>query len=272
MDIEILKSEGGVLKFRWHDTNASLANALRRVIISEVPTLAIEDVIFIENGSPMSDEQVAHVLAMIPLTTPPGKYLPPNRCDEAEKAGKKCRVVLTLEARAEKEPLWVTSSMLISEDEEVKPANPNIRITKLPPGKALKLEAHAVLGKGKNHAKFQPGLAYYKFQPIVKIDYEHCKACSICVNSCPRGVFKLENSKVIVVNPDECSLCNLCVEKCPTKPKAVEVSYLKDAVIFTIESNGGMPPITILEEAINVFGEKFNNIKIKMLGEEKIAE
>jgi DNA-directed RNA polymerase subunit D len=272
MDIKVLKSEQAVLKFRWSNTNASLANALRRVIISEVPTLAIEDVIFFENGSPTSDEQIAHVLAMIPLTTPRDKYLPPDKCEEAEKEGKKCRVVLTLEARAEKEPLWVTSSMLISEDEEVKPVNPNIRITKLPPGRSIRLEAHAVLGKGKTHAKFQPGLAYYKFQPVIKVDYALCTACSTCVDVCPRSILKMEGNRVVVVAQDECSFCNLCVDKCPTKPKAIEVSYLKDTVIFTVESNGNMSPVEILEEAISVFKEKFNNIKVKTLGEEKVAK
>ncbi|MBO3762680.1 MAG: DNA-directed RNA polymerase subunit D [Thermoproteota archaeon] len=272
MDVEVLKNEQNVLKFRWHNTNSSLANALRRVIISEVSTLAIEDVIFFENGSPMSDEQIAHILAMIPLTSPRGKYFPPDKCEEAEKERKKCRVVLTLEARAEKEPLWITSSMLISEDEEVKPVNPNIRITKLPPGRSIKLEAHAVLGKGKTHAKFQPGIAYYKFQPVIKIDYKQCTACSICVTSCPRGILKMENNKIVVVNPDECSLCALCSDKCPTRPKAIEASYLKDTVIFTIESNGNMSPIEIVDEAISVFKEKFNNVKLKVLGAEKVAK
>lgn len=271
MDVEVLKNDGNVLKFKWHNVSASLANALRRVIVSEVPTLAIEDVIFFENGSPMSDEQIAHILAMIPLTTPRGKYLLPGEGEEA-KDEKKRRVVLTLEARAEKEPLWVMSSMLVSDDKEVKPVNPNIRITKLPPGKSIKLEAHAVLGKGKTHAKFQPGLAYYKFQPVIRVDYKQCTACSACIDVCPRNILKMENNKVVVTNPDECSLCNLCVDRCPIKPKAIDVSYLKDTVIFTIESNGNMSPIEIMEEAVNAFKEKFNNIKVKVLGEEKVAK
>jgi Na+-translocating ferredoxin:NAD+ oxidoreductase RNF subunit RnfB len=82
----------------------------------------------------------------------------------------------------------------------------------------------------------------------------------------------MEGNRVVVVAQDECSFCNLCVDKCPTKPKAIEVSYLKDTVIFTVESNGNMSPVEILEEAISVFKEKFNNIKVKTLGEEKVAK
>jgi len=266
MDVEILEKRDSILRFRWKGTNPSLANALRRVIISEVPTLAIEDVIFFKNESPMSDEQIAHILAMIPLTTPRGKYAFLDECEKQETSGKKCRVTLSLEAIAGKEPIWVTSSMLVSEDPEVKPVNPNIKITKLMPGKSLQLEAHAILGKGKIHAKFQPGIAYYKFQPVITIS-EKCNVCGICVSECPRKVLSIENNKLVVKNLDNCSLCKLCVEKCPSK--AIDVSFLEDTVIFTVESYGGMSPLDIVEEAVNVFKETFNRLKLEVQGEGK---
>lgn len=48
--------------------DASIANAFRRILIAEIPTLAIEDVFFLDNTSVIQDEVLAHRLGLIPLT------------------------------------------------------------------------------------------------------------------------------------------------------------------------------------------------------------
>ena len=48
--------------------DASVANAFRRIILAEVPTLAIEDVFIFNNTSIIQDEVLAHRLGLIPLT------------------------------------------------------------------------------------------------------------------------------------------------------------------------------------------------------------
>lgn len=48
--------------------DASIANAFRRILLSELPTLAIEDVFIYENTSIIQDEVLAHRLGLIPLT------------------------------------------------------------------------------------------------------------------------------------------------------------------------------------------------------------
>lgn len=47
--------------------NAAIANALRRILIAEVPTLAIETIYFINNTSVIQDEVLAQRLGLIPL-------------------------------------------------------------------------------------------------------------------------------------------------------------------------------------------------------------
>jgi DNA-directed RNA polymerase subunit D len=132
-------------------------NALRRLAISEVPTLAIDDVVILENSSVMHDEAVAHRLGLIPLRTDPGRFVMPHECDCGSTLGcAKCRVLLVLDAEATDKTKVVTSGEMVSEDEMVKPVSKDIPIVVLAPSQKLKFEAYARLGIGKQHAKWQP--------------------------------------------------------------------------------------------------------------------
>lgn len=55
------------IRFRLKNVSLAYANALRRIIISEVPTMAIEFVKLLENTSPLHDEFISHRLGLIPL-------------------------------------------------------------------------------------------------------------------------------------------------------------------------------------------------------------
>jgi DNA-directed RNA polymerase I and III subunit RPAC1 len=48
--------------------DASIANAFRRILLADIPTLAIEDVFILNNTSIIQDEVLAHRLGLIPLT------------------------------------------------------------------------------------------------------------------------------------------------------------------------------------------------------------
>jgi len=48
--------------------DASIANAFRRILLAEIPTLAIEDVFMFNNTSIIQDEVLCHRLGLIPLT------------------------------------------------------------------------------------------------------------------------------------------------------------------------------------------------------------
>ena len=58
-----------LIRFRLKNTNAAFANTLWWIIIAHVPTLAVEFVHVYENTSPLCDEQIAHWLGLIPMTS-----------------------------------------------------------------------------------------------------------------------------------------------------------------------------------------------------------
>lgn len=48
--------------------DAAIANAFRRILLAEVPTLAIDKCFIMDNGSVIADEVLAHRLGLVPLT------------------------------------------------------------------------------------------------------------------------------------------------------------------------------------------------------------
>ena len=146
------------VKFMLSGMKPRFANALRRAMIAEVPKLAIDEVEIHENTSLLYDEQLALRLALIPLKTDLSAFSP----DE--------RVSLTLEAISpEREGYTIVySKELISSDPKVEAAFENIPVVKLISvereiggiksiaRQKISLEAIARLGRGKEHAKWQP--------------------------------------------------------------------------------------------------------------------
>jgi DNA-directed RNA polymerase subunit D len=155
--IDILQKEEERIVIKFSNVPRQYVNAIRRLSISEVPTLAIDDVVILENSSVMHDEAIAHRLGLIPLRTDLDRFVMPHDCDCKSTLGcSKCRVLLVLDSEANEKTKVVISGELLSEDELVKPVSNDIPIVVLAPSQKLKFEAYARLGVGKDHAKWQP--------------------------------------------------------------------------------------------------------------------
>lgn len=155
--VDVIEKSSERIVVKFNNVPRQYVNSLRRLAISEVPTLAIDDVVMLENSSVMHDEAVAHRLGLIPLRTDPGRFVMPHECDCKSTLGcSKCRVLLVLDSEASDKTKVVTSGELVSEDELVKPVSKDIPIIVLAPNQKLKFEAYARLGTGKDHAKWQP--------------------------------------------------------------------------------------------------------------------
>ncbi len=54
--------------------DAPIANAIRRILLSEVPTMAIDKVLLFQNTSVIQDEVLAHRLGLIPIKADPRMF------------------------------------------------------------------------------------------------------------------------------------------------------------------------------------------------------
>ena len=69
MNVQLLDKQENSITFLFKGINPVIANTLRRLIINEVPVMAIEDVEFTKNSSALYDENIAHRLGLIPIKT-----------------------------------------------------------------------------------------------------------------------------------------------------------------------------------------------------------
>jgi DNA-directed RNA polymerase subunit D len=172
--IEILKKSEESIKFSVEGMKPSFANALRRIMITEVPTMAIEWVDFKKNDSALYDELIAHRLGLIPLTYDKKNYKLPEECREANVKDSQCFAKLKLKKKG---PCIVYSGDLESDDESVKPVFDKIPIVELLEDQEIELIAYSRLGYGKEHIKWQGAVVGYSIDDNGKITFE-VESCS----------------------------------------------------------------------------------------------
>ncbi|MFQ6063871.1 MAG: DNA-directed RNA polymerase subunit D [Candidatus Bathyarchaeia archaeon] len=258
MEVRILEKTDSTTRLIIKGADTPFMNALRRIMLSEVPSMAIDEVVVIENSSMLHDETLAHRLGLIPLKTDLDTYNLPEECPcKSEFGCNLCRVALTLEAEATENTTTIYSRNLNSENPDIIPVSEKIPIAKLAPEQKIKLEAYARLGKGKDHAKWQPvSNCAYRYMAEIEIDKKRCDACGKCVDICPKRVLAKVNKKIEVRNINECTLCQDCIDVCPEEPPAIKVEADKQTFIFDIESTGALPVERIVLEATNIIDKK----------------
>lgn len=211
------------------DITESLANAIRRSV-SEVPTLAIDDVEIYKNDSALYDELLSHRLGLVPLVT------------EKSMTGKtKIELKLTREG-----PCTVYSGDLKGGAEIV---HHDIPLTILSENNKLELVATAVLGLGTQHAKYIPGLCYYRHILEVK--------------SSP-DIDKIIQKTKGLIHPNKSGskwICDL-PESVVDDIVKIEKDAVKDTpeLLFVIESYGNMPAKDIFIKATEALADNLDEV------------
>ncbi len=161
VEVKLLEEDGKTVKVLLSDIPLSVANTLRRFTINEVPTMAVEEILMIENSSSMPNEVLAHRISLIPFISDIDRYRAPEECDCGSRLGcERCVVRYLLRAEARDRPITVYSGDMIPEEETtVKPVSPRIPIVKLAPGQRVEMELYVRVGRGRKNAKWQAAIS-----------------------------------------------------------------------------------------------------------------
>ena len=194
-----------------------IANALRRILLAEVPSMAIEKVIIFQNTSIIQDEVLAHRLGLIPIKADPTRFhflhdddgIPselntlvftldvactrvPNTTDTATAEEKYTHSLVTTA-----DLVWQPQgrqAAVYKDADTVRPYYDDIVIAKMRPGQSIEAELHVEKGIGAQHAKWSPvATASYRLMPEVRIVGEvRGEKARELVKKCPMRVFDIE--------------------------------------------------------------------------------
>ncbi|MGA1794137.1 MAG: DNA-directed RNA polymerase subunit D [Thermoplasmatota archaeon] len=258
-----------------------IVNALRRTLIADVPKMAIDEVEFhmgpirdeegneYDSNSALFDEMIAHRLGMVPIPTDLANYTFRDQCECNGAGCPHCTIIYVLNKKG---PCTVYSGDLQPlGDITLKIKEELIPVVKLKEKQALLIYATAILGRGKDHAKWQPVTTCgYKYYPKINVKDGCCYDPEACVGSCPREVFALEKGKVVVKNLENCDLCMNCIEHCEGSDgrgePAIEVSENPDKFIFTFETDGSILAKDALNYALTTLENKFEELREHVSG------
>ena len=145
MSLQIINQDEQKISVKLQGMPLQYANALRRICLNGVPIFAIDTVDILENTSILADEGIAHRLGLIPIKT---EFSSIDSNIESDK------VMLTLDSGDTTETRTIFSGDIQSQDNIIKPISEKIPIVTLAPNQRIKFEAHARLGRGTEHAKW----------------------------------------------------------------------------------------------------------------------
>uniref|UniRef100_A0A3Q2QK30 DNA-directed RNA polymerases I and III subunit RPAC1 n=1 Tax=Fundulus heteroclitus TaxID=8078 RepID=A0A3Q2QK30_FUNHE len=239
--IDVVHLDENSMEFDMVGIDAAIANAFRRILLAEVPTMAIEKVFIYNNTSIVQDEVLAHRLGLIPIKADPRLFEFKNTEEEASEID---TIKLQLKIKCSRNPRASKDSsdpqelylnhMVYSKDIEwvpignqadvfadscIRPVHDDILIAQLRPGQELDIIMHCVKGIGKKVAK----------------------VVNSRLDTCSREVLRHSDLK-----------------------NCVKLGRVRDHFIFTVESTGILPPDVLVTEAIQVLMAKCQSFLSEM--------
>lgn len=246
-----LKGNKGILKIE--DTDVYFVNSLRRVMLAELPKLAIDDVIIYDNTSPLFDEIISHRLGLIPIPTDLKILAFRSECTCSGKGCPTCTVRYTLSKEGEG---VVYSGDLQPEHPSFAITETKIPIVELTKDQRVILEVEAVLGRGRDHAKWQTVLApRYRFDSVLSFDKKRLNDVKAFVKELPEDLVEFKGDKLQLKDSTKESMLEMLLEK--ADEELITITKDPSKMTFTFETDGSMSAKDALIESSAILSKKY---------------
>lgn len=274
--LRIRHSERDQILFDIVQIDAPLANAIRRILLVEIPTFAIEHVFVHTNTSIMHDEQLAHRLGLVPLLIDPHSFRTWKQNDHVTedntikfRLNVECRKRSDAPRDEEATPdlLYVKHNVFSEQMKYIpmtgqdlllkgvipRPVHDDILLCKLRPGQAIDVEMHATKNIGREHAKWSPVCtASYRMLPEVTILEQPVEEIAHRLRKlCPTNVFDIEDEALRVARSMECTMCRECIREEPFS-RFIELTRRRDHFVFDVESTGALQASVLVVDALKI--------------------
>lgn len=247
--VKITEAGANHVDFELSNVDLAFANSIRRVIMAEVPTMAIDLVEVEANTSVLADEFIAHRLGLVPLVSKNVEDVEYSRDCECDQYCERCSVTLTLHARCTGDEIMkVYARDLVVDSQRANQwvGNPVITdadglgtvIAKLRKGQELRLKCIAKKGIAKEHAKWAPTSAVgFEYDPHNKLRHMDMWYESDALAEWPKSKYA-------------------DWEDPPQEGEPFDYDAVPDRFYFEVESTGNHEPDAIIQQGIKVLQQK----------------
>lgn len=294
--IEVSKCNEEEMIFDMIGIDAAIANAFRRILLAEVPTMAFEKVFIYNNTSIIQDEVLAHRLGLIPIKVDPRLFEFRSKDDESGTTDDTLEFELKIKCTrnphahpdaSDPEVMYVNHKVHSGDIKwlpmgnqadlfTVEQVHEDILIAKMRPGHEMDIKLHAVKGIGKDHAKFSPvATASYRLlpeitllEPITGESAELLKSCfspgviETFTNASGESEARVANARLDTGSRE--------IFRHPSIKDKVKLSKIRDHFIFSVESTGVLQPKVLVSEAIKILMSKCRTVLNEIDGGSKM--
>ncbi|EGD74124.1 RNA polymerase subunit I [Salpingoeca rosetta] len=281
--IEMQAIDGMDMEFDMIGVDAAIANAVRRILISEVPTMAIEQAYIYHNSSVLPDEMLAHRIGLIPLAVDARRFRTLEEDNNEMNDLNTLVFDLDVECKhregakageTDKNKKYI-NHMVMSSDIKwqpkgnqkdrfktaICPVHEDIPIVELRPGQRVSMELHCSKGVGKLHAKWSPvATASYRNAPHIVLKQRVTGDLAYRLQQCfTDGVIEVRDGEAEVVNSRADMMSREHLRHDDLAP-LVHTTRRRNHFIFQVESTGALEPDVLVCEAVGVLKDKCSRL------------
>ena len=287
---KVIEESDEKIRILLTDTDRSFVNSIRRSLISDTPKMAIDTVRFElgtiemddevwETNGPIPDEMIAQRLAMLPIPTRHDEFYFQDSCPNCselvveDRGCPLCTMLFTCKSFGSEEGRMVTAgdmNFLGEERLSIPEKYHTIPITKLFRGQMIEFYATAVMGRGRDHAKWSPvcGIAFtpryigvINIASRAKILWDLGLTITAKDFDSKKVGARLEDIDKVAQLIDDLHHVGEGTEESREFKDAITLEEVPREFILSFETDGSMTARVAFEKAIEELSGRFGNIE-----------